>query len=173
MRNSSLSAVRGAIDKFNLGLCKLVSWFTLAMVIVTFLIVVLRYGFNLGWIAMQESVMYLHAMVFMLGAAHTLRANEHVRVDIFYRQMSTKAKARVDIAGAILFLLPVNLFVFFVCLDYVTGSWALLETSPEAGGLPLVFVLKSLLLVFASIMTLQGIAEILHNLLPATQREAE
>ena len=173
MRNASLSVVQGVIDEFNLRLCKLVSWFTLAMVVVTFLIVVLRYGFNIGWIAMQESVMYLHAMVFMLGAANTLRVNEHVRVDIFYRQMTPKAKAKVDIAGAVLFLLPVNLFVFFVCLDYVTDSWALLESSPEAGGLPMVFILKSLLLVFAAIMTLQGIAEILHNLLTNKGEESK
>ena len=71
------------IDSLNDFLCKMVSWFTLLMVLLTFLIVVLRYGFNLGWIAMQESVMYLHGMVFLLGSAHTLRVNGHVRVDIF------------------------------------------------------------------------------------------
>ena len=177
MRYSSLSAVRGVIDNINLQLCKLVSWFTLFMVVLTFLIVLLRYGFNVGWIAMQESVMYLHSMVFLLGAAHTLRVNEHVRVDIFYRQMTEADRRKVDIVGAILFLLPVNLFVFFVCFDYVADSWALFETSPEAGGLPLVFLLKSLLLLFATIMTMQGVAEILHNLIPeksnhTTQGEA-
>ena len=110
--------------------------------------------------------MYLHSMVFLLGAAHTLRVNEHVRVDIFYRQMSDSQRRKVDIGGTVLFLLPVNLFVFFACFDYVADSWALFESSPEAGGLPLVFVLKSFLLLFAAIMTLQGVAEILRNLFP-------
>jgi TRAP-type mannitol/chloroaromatic compound transport system permease small subunit len=85
------------INSLNDFLCKLVSWFTLFMVLLTFLIVVLRYGFNLGWIAMQESVMYLHGMVFLLGAAHTLRVNEHVRVDIFYSRLSPKKNAKVYI----------------------------------------------------------------------------
>jgi TRAP-type mannitol/chloroaromatic compound transport system permease small subunit len=112
---------------------------------------------------MQESVMYLHAMVFLLGSAHTLRVNEHVRVDIFYRQYSITKKAWVDLLGCMLLLMPVNLFLFFVSWDYVAESWRLLEGSPEAGGLPLVFLLKSIMLLFALIMSLQGGAEIIRN----------
>jgi TRAP-type mannitol/chloroaromatic compound transport system permease small subunit len=151
------------IDAMHHQLCKLVSWFTLTMVLITFLIVLLRYGFNLGWIAMQESVMYFHAMVFLLGAAHTLRANEHVRVDIFYRQFSDKGKARVDIFGTLVLLMPVNFFILITSWDYVFGSWNILESSPEAGGLPLVFVLKTLILLFAITMNLQGLAELIRN----------
>jgi TRAP-type mannitol/chloroaromatic compound transport system permease small subunit len=151
------------IDAWHHSLCKLVSWFTLLMVLLTFLIVVLRYGFNLGWVAMQESVMYLHAAVFLLGAAHTLRVNEHVRVDIFYRQFSDKGRARVDIFGTLFLLMPVNFFVLAMSWDYVQGSWHILESSPEAGGLPLVFVLKTLILLFAITMNLQGLAELLRS----------
>ena len=153
------------IDNIHLRLCQLVSWFTVLMVLLSFLIVVLRYGFNLGWIAMQESVMYLHAMVFLLGAAHTLRVNEHVRVDIFYRRFSPVTQSWVNILGCILFLIPVNTFILWMSWDYVAGSWQLLERSQEAGGLPLVFVLKTLLLVFAVSMNLQGIAELLRHVL--------
>lgn len=151
------------IDRTNDGLARLVSWFTLAMVLITFLIVLLRYGFNLGWIAMQESVLYLHAMVFLLGAAHTLRVNEHVRVDIFYRQFSVRKQAWVDLFGSLFLLMPVNLFVFIISWQYVADSWAIFETSQEAGGLPLVFLLKSLILLFALTMVLQGVAEIIRN----------
>lgn len=151
------------IDALHYKLCKLVSWFTLLMVLITFLVVVLRYGFNLGWVAMQESVMYLHAMVFLLGTAHTLRVNEHVRVDIFYRQFGPKAKARVDIFGTLLLLMPVNFFVLAMSWDYVLSSWQVLESSPEAGGLPLVFALKTLILLFAITMNLQGLAELIRN----------
>jgi TRAP-type mannitol/chloroaromatic compound transport system permease small subunit len=133
------------------------------MVLITFLIVVLRYGFNLGWIAMQESVMYLHAMVFLLGAAHTLRVNEHVRVDIFYRRFSPKKQAKVDIFGGLLLLMPVNIFIFMVSFEYVMRSWRVMEASQEAGGMPAVFLLKTLILIFPLTMLLQGIAEVVRN----------
>ncbi|WP_340680348.1 TRAP transporter small permease subunit [Paraglaciecola sp.] len=160
------------IDNFHCRLCQLVSWFTLLMVLLTFLIVVLRYGFNLGWIAMQESVMYLHAMVFLLGCAHTLRVNEHVRVDIFYRRFSPVKKAWVDIFGCLLLLMPVNFFILWMSWDYVIASWQLFESSPQAGGLPLVFVLKTLILLFAVSMNLQGIAELLRHFLALKHKAA-
>jgi TRAP-type mannitol/chloroaromatic compound transport system permease small subunit len=141
----------------------MVSWFTLFMVLLTFLIVVLRYGFNLGWIAMQESVMYLHGMVFLLGAAHTLRVNGHVRVDIFYRRFSPKNQAKVDLFGSLLLLMPVNIFIFMVSFDYVMRAWRVMETSQEAGGIPGVFLLKSLILLFSLTMLLQGVAEVCRN----------
>ncbi|WP_034475140.1 TRAP transporter small permease subunit [Aestuariibacter salexigens] len=153
--------IASIIHSINDGLSKLVSMFTLLMVLIMFTIVVLRYGFNLGWIAMQESVMYLHAMVFLLGAAHTLKVDEHVRVDIFYRRFSAKRKALVNIAGTVLFLLPLNAVIIFLSWDYVATSWSLLESSQEAGGLPLVFILKSLIPLFAISMFLQGVAEII------------
>jgi TRAP-type mannitol/chloroaromatic compound transport system permease small subunit len=138
------------------------------MVLLTFLIVVLRYGFSLGWIAMQESVMYLHGMVFLLGAAHTLRVNEHVRVDIFYRRFSPKKQATVDIFGSLLLLMPVNIFIFMVSFEYVIRAWRVLEASQEAGGIPAVFLLKSLILIFSLTMLLQGIAEVIRNVAKLT-----
>ncbi len=162
-----------SIDTFNDRLCKLVSWFTVLMVVIMLLIVVLRYGFDLGWIAMQESVMYLHAGVFLLGSAHTLRVNEHVRVDIFYRRFSQHKKAQVDVFGGLFFLMPVNIFIFIVSFDYVAASWNILEDSREAGGIPAVFILKSLILVFATIMVLQGISELLKNLLAISQSDSK
>lgn len=157
-----------SIDTFNDRLCQLVSWFTVIMVITMLLIVILRYGFDLGWIAMQESVMYLHAGVFLLGSAHTLRVNEHVRVDIFYRQFSKPKKAKVDLFGGLFFLMPVNIFIFMMSLDYVGASWSILEDSREAGGIPAVFILKTLILIFAGIMVTQGGAELIKNALTLT-----
>lgn len=157
------------IDAFHLALCQLVSWFTLLMVALTFLIVVLRYGFGLGWIAMQESVMYLHGMVFLLGAAHTLRVNEHVRVDIFYRRLTKPKQAKVDIFGSLILLMPVNLFIFYISFDYVTRAWSIMETSQDAGGIPAVFLLKSLILLFSFTMVLQGIAEVIRNILQLSE----
>ena len=128
------------------------------MVVLTFVIVVLRYGFNIGSIALQESVTYLHAMVFLLGAAYTLRRDEHVRVDIFYQRFSERRKALVDVAGTLLFLIPCCFYIFWVSLDYVEASWSIYEGSREAGGLPAVFLLKSLIPLTAALLGLQGLA---------------
>ena len=143
---------------------RVVSWFTLAIVLVTFTVVVLRYAFNLGWIAMQESILYFHSAVFLLGSAYTLKRGGHVRVDIFYRDMGPRARAWVDLLGVLLLLLPVCVFILWVSWDYVAVSWSLLEGSREAGGLPAVFVLKSAIPLMAVFMILQGIAQLARSL---------
>jgi len=133
-----------------------VSWLTLLMVVLIFGIVVLRYGFNLGWIWLQESVTYLHAMVFMVAAAWAFQTDDHVRVDIFYRDKSVRHKNWVNLAGTLLFLVPFSLFLLFIGWDYVAASWATMESSREAGGLPLVFLLKSLILFMPALLLLQS-----------------
>lgn len=132
------------------------SWLSLAMVAVTGVVVLLRYGFNTGWIWLQESVTYLHAAVFMLAAAWTLQEDGHVRVDIFYRDASPRRRAQVDLAGTLLFLVPVCLFLLIMAWDYVAASWRLLEGSREAGGIPLVYLLKSLLLALPLLLLAQS-----------------
>ena len=133
-----------------------VSWLTLVRVVLTFGIVVLRYGFNLGWIWLQESVTYLHAAVFMIAAAWALQTDDHVRVDIFYRDRSMRYKNVVDLTGTLLFLVPFSVFLLIIGWDYVMASWNTLESSREAGGLPLVFLLKTLILVLPALLLLQS-----------------
>jgi TRAP-type mannitol/chloroaromatic compound transport system permease small subunit len=133
-----------------------VSWLTLVMVVLIFGIVVLRYGFNQGWIWLQESVTYLHAMVFMVAAAWAFQTDDHVRVDIFYRDKSLRYKNWVNLAGTLLFLVPFSLFLLVIGWNYVAASWATMESSREAGGLPLVFLLKSLILVMPALLLLQS-----------------
>ena len=133
-----------------------VAWLTLVMVALTFGIVVLRYGFNQGWIGLQESVTYLHATVFMVAVAWAFQTDDHVRVDIFYRDKSCRYKNWVNLIGTLLFLIPFSLFLIIIGWDYVTASWATMESSREAGGLPLVFLLKSLILVMPVLLLLQS-----------------
>jgi len=133
-----------------------VSWLTLVMVFLIFGIVVLRYGFNQGWIWLQESATYLHAMVFMVAAAWAFQTDDHVRVDIFYRDKPARYKNWINLAGTLLFLIPFCLFLLIISWDYVAASWATLESSREAGGLPLVFLLKSLILVMPALLLLQS-----------------
>lgn len=133
-----------------------VSWLTLLMTLLTFGIVLLRYGFNLGWIWLQESVTYLHAVVFMVAAAWTFQTDDHVRVDIFYRERSDTYRAWVNLAGILLFLVPFSVFLFYIAWDYVAASWSMRETSREPGGLPLVWLLKGLLLLLPALLLLQA-----------------
>lgn len=146
------------------GRCgRTVSWLTLALVVLTFSVVVLRYGFNLGWIWLQESITYLHATVFMLAAAWTLGEDGHVRVDIFYRDASPRFRALVNIAGCILFLLPFCIFLVIIGWDYVASSWRRMEGSREAGGLGAVYLLKSLILLMPALLLVQCLPMLRRN----------
>lgn len=140
------------------GLGRAVAWLALPMVLVTAGVVIARHGFSTGSIAVQESVAYLHATLFMLGASYALKHDAHVRVDILYRGWSEKQKALVDLLGTMLLLLPTCGFAFFSSLGYVARSWRIREGSPEAGGLPGVFLLKTLIPVMAVLLVLTGVA---------------
>ena len=153
-----LERLGNQLDAINEWVGRTVAWLTLAMVIVTFAVVLLRYLFNIGWIAMQESITYMHALVFMLGAAYTLKHEGHVRVDIFYRKFSARTRAWVDLLGTLLLLLPVCIFIFWVSWDYVASAWQILESSRETGGLPAVFLLKSVIPLMAGLLILQGLS---------------
>ena len=142
---------------------RLTSWLTVAMVATVLVVVVTRYFLQIGSIALQESVTYLHCTVFMLGLAYTLKDDGHVRVDIFYRGYSAKTKALVNFVGGVLFLLPLCGLLFFVSWDYVVASWAIRETSAENNGLPFIFLLKTLMLMMPVLLFLQGLAETIKN----------
>lgn len=152
-RAADLKGLRKVIDLSG----KTVAWLTLLMVLLTFSIVILRYGFNLGWIWLQEILIYFHVTVFTIGAAWTLQQNGHVRVDIFYADMPAKKRALTDLLGTLLFLVPFCIFLLVIAWPYVAGSWKLLEGSREAGGLPLVFLLKSLILVLPALLLGQAL----------------
>jgi len=139
-----------------------VAWLTLFMTLLTFGIVILRYGFNLGWIWLQESVTYLHALIFMVAAAWAFQTDDHVRVDIIYRARSDRFQAAVNLVGILLFLVPFSLFLLFIGWDYVAAAWATHEVSREAGGLPLVWLLKSLILVLPALLLLQAMSTVAH-----------
>jgi TRAP-type mannitol/chloroaromatic compound transport system permease small subunit len=163
------------IDTVNEWTGRAVSWLTLSMVLVTFLVVVLRYAFNMGWIAMQESIIYMHAVVFLMGGAYTLKHEGHVRVDIFYRTMPPRRQALVNLFGTLFLLLPTFGFILWVSWSYVAESWIVLEGSREAGGIAGVYLLKSVILIMTVTMLLQGVAELLRNMLilaDPTQRES-
>jgi TRAP-type mannitol/chloroaromatic compound transport system permease small subunit len=130
------------------------------MVATTLLVVVLRYAFGQGSIALQESVMYMHGLVFMLGIPFALKEDAHVRVDLLYARLSGRGRAWVDLIGHLSALLPVAAVVFFYSQDYVAAAWRIREGSPEVGGLPGIFLLKTLIPLTAVLLALQGLAGI-------------
>lgn len=159
MRFAHMTKVADGIDRLVSGVGQTVVWLVLAVVLLQFSLVVARYLFGLGSIWLTETVIYAHAGVFMLGAAWTLRAGGHVRVDVFYADASARTKAIIDLAGALVLLLPFMLVLAWLSVPYAARSWAILEHSQESSGLPLVFVLKTLIPVFALLMALQGVAQ--------------
>ncbi len=147
-----------AVDALNERVGRTVSWLALAMVLVTFFVAVMRYGFNWGLVWIQEAYVWMHGILFMLGAGYTLLHNGHVRVDVVYRPARLRYKAWVDLLGSLLLLLPMVAAVFYWSLPYVIESWSKLEESREAGGLPGLFLLKSVILLFCLLVGLQGLS---------------
>jgi TRAP-type mannitol/chloroaromatic compound transport system permease small subunit len=159
MNAGQIIRVAAAIDRVNTGIGHGASWCALAIVLIGFAVVLLRYALGLGSIWLQESILYFHAALFLLAAAWTLKEGGHVRVDVFYADASPRAKAWIDLLGALLLLLPFCFAILWFSLPYVTRSWAILERSREASGLPLVFLLKTLIPVFAAMLALQGLSQ--------------
>lgn len=157
-------SVARLIDIINGGIGRTVCWLAVSMVIVQFFVVVLRYGFGLGFIWMQESIIYMHTYMFMLGAAFTYYIDGHVRVDILYGSMSDKGKAWVNLLGSALFMIPMSIALFYYAFPIVIKSWQILESSTDNSGIPAVFILKSALLIFPVMMVLQAISAIIHSL---------
>ena len=158
------AAVIAAIDAFSERTGRIICWLAVIEVLVVVVIVLLRYLFSIGHIGLQESVMYVNSALFAFGATYTLKVQGHVRVDFFYNRLTSKAQALVDMLGAVLFLGVTGVFIIWASWDYVALSWSSLEGSPESSGLPLVFLLKTLIPVLAGLLLLQGIAEFLRSL---------
>lgn len=161
------------IDEFTERLGRLLAWLIPLMMLGTAAVVIMRYGFGQGMTALQESVTYLHGAVFMLGAAYTLKHGGHVRVDIFYHRFSPRAKAWVDSIGSIVLLLPLCGLILITSWEFTANAWVIREASVEPGGLPFVYLLKSLLPLMAINLALQGVAELLRNAMILIGAEAE
>lgn len=147
------------VDRLNAAIGRAAAWLVLVVVLVQFALVLARYVFGFGSIWLTEAVVYGHAALFLMAAAWTLREGGHVRVDIFYAEVTPRTRAIVDLAGALLLLLPFALVLIWLSAPYAARSWAIFERSQESSGLPLVFVLKTLIPLFAVMMALQGVAQ--------------
>jgi TRAP-type mannitol/chloroaromatic compound transport system permease small subunit len=159
--SQNLLRLADAIDRLNAGIGRMSAWAILVMALIQFAVIVLRL-FGVGSLWLHESLFYFHVALVLFTAAWTLRQDGHVRVDIFYTGASPRTRAAIDLAGSLFLLLPFMLAVISFASPYVQRSWKILEGSREAGGLPLVFLLKTAILLFAAQMLLQGLAQAIH-----------
>ena len=148
----------------------------IALVCVVIVVVVGRYFFGIGSVALQELTTYLHATIFMLGIAYTLKHDGHVRVDIFYRNFSKRSQALINVIGGLVFILPISIFIGWSSWEYVLASWSIMETSIENNGLPFVYLLKTVMLIMPFLLVIQGLITVAKNLLalygsPSTSSE--
>ena len=152
------------LDRFT-DLCgHALAWLTVVMMLATCLVVTMRYVFAAGNIIFfQELVVYLHATVFMLGTAWALKRQGHVRVDVFYRGYTSLGRAWVDSIGTLVFLVPICVFLLLSSWGFVGQSWRVREVSGEAGGIPAIYLLKTLIPMMALFLLVQGLAELLRN----------
>jgi TRAP-type mannitol/chloroaromatic compound transport system permease small subunit len=143
---------------------KLLVYILLSMIGLVILTIFLRYFFSIGSISIQELIMYFHASIFMLGISYTYKENSHVKIDIFYNKLSEKNKTILSLIGGILLIIPFGIFIIFISFDMVSSSWSIFEGSSEAGGLDLVFILKSLIPLSGFLILLQALSELFKNL---------
>jgi TRAP-type mannitol/chloroaromatic compound transport system permease small subunit len=167
---SKIRVVVRSIDIFNEQLGRIVSWFALILVLMQFAVVLLRYVFGLGFIPMQESIVFMHAMLFLVAAGYTLLHDGHVRVDIFYSTATELNKARVNFFGVVVFLWPICALLTWKSLIFVGASIRVWEGSPEGTFMPF-WLLKSMLLVFPFVLSLQGFSMLIKSWLVMTGQE--
>ncbi len=158
-----MTSLVSKLDAINRLVGHTIRWFALIMLLLQFAIVLLRYLFGVSYIFLAEGVLYMHAAIFMLGAGYTLLADKHVRVDIFYGQASPKAKAIINLIGALVFLLPTVGLLMWISWPFVSNSWEILEGPISVGGIPASFLLKSLIPAFCSLLIIQGVSSILRD----------
>jgi TRAP-type mannitol/chloroaromatic compound transport system permease small subunit len=160
------------IDRVVAAVGRAVMWLCLFIVLMQFAVVLMRYAFVIGRVWISESIMYAHAALFLLAAAWTLQQDGHVRVDVFYSRASERGRAIVDVLGALFLLLPFTVVTLYFALPYAARSWAILERSRETSGLPFVYLLKTLIPLFALLMGLQGVSQAIRAVLSLTRKDA-
>jgi TRAP-type mannitol/chloroaromatic compound transport system permease small subunit len=168
-----IKGVIHAIDTLNLWVGNVVSWTTALVVVVVFVDVVMRYAFNTSYVFTQELEWHLFAFIFLMGAGYTLLKDGHVRVDIFYQRCSPKAKAWINLLGVIFFLIPGCYLIIATSSKWVYNSWAVMEGSPDPGGIPYRYILKSCVPAGFTLILLQGISLGLKSVMTILGREVE
>ena len=160
-----LRVLSRGIDTLNAGVGQIVAWVTLGLVAVVFTNVVMRYLFRTSFVFTQELEWHLFAFIFLIGGGYTLLRDAHVRVDIVYQRCGYRARAWVNLLGVLFFLLPGCLLVIITSWKFTMNAWAILEGSPDPGGIPLRFLVKGCIPLGFVLLLLQGVSLGIHSLL--------
>ncbi|MEJ2504809.1 MAG: TRAP transporter small permease subunit [Ignavibacteriaceae bacterium] len=159
------------IDKLNDKIGSLTSWLTALLVLVVSYDVIVRYLVEESSVGLQEFEWHLFALIFLLSAAYTLKIDDHVRVDVFYTKFSPRKQAWINFLGSRLFLIPFCIVVIIASQDFVSLSFRINETSPDAGGLPARFILKAFIPISFFLLLLQGIALVFKSFLKLKEKD--
>lgn len=151
------AGIISALESVNEFVGRTVSWLALTLVLTTFAVAVLRYGFHVGWVWLQEAYVWMHGAIIMMAAGYTLLHDGHVRVDVFYRAMSARGRAWIDLLGLLFLLMPTLAVAGWMIFPYVLLSWQRWEVSLHPGGLPGVFLLKSTMFLFVVLLFIQAL----------------
>lgn len=160
-----MTALYQFIDRFSETLGKTIAWIALVMVVLQFSLVVMRYLFGFSAVMLDESLIYLHGCLFLFAAGYTLKHNGHVRVDLTYSTATARTKALVNLLGTLFFLLPLSIFIWWSGMPFVEASWQSMEGSQETSGLPFLYLYKTAVLVFAALLGIQALAEVIKSIL--------
>lgn len=163
-----LKSIANFIDNINDRIGRGVSWVTSGLVAVVFVDVAMRYLFNTSFVFTQELEWHLFAFIFLMGAGYTLLYDGHVRVDIIYQRLTTKGRAWVNFICCFVFLFPGCFLVIYTSIDFVANSYAVMEGSPDPGGIPFRFILKSCIPAGFILFALQGVSLMLKSLFVIT-----
>ena len=160
-----LLKIAKAIDALNEWVGRGVAWVTLGLVLVIFVDVVMRYAFRTSFVFIQELEWHLFAFIFLIGAGYTLLHDGHVRVDIIYQRLGTRGRAWINLVGVIFFLFPGCIMIIVTSIKFVYTSWAIMEGSPDPGGIPFRFIVKGTIPAGFCLLLLQGTSLGIHSLL--------
>ncbi len=160
-----LLKIAKAIDGLNEWVGRGVAWVTLGLVLVIFVDVVMRYAFRTSFVFTQELEWHLFAFIFLIGAGYTLLHDGHVRVDIIYQRLGIRGRAWINLVGVIFFLFPGCIMIIVTSVKFVYTSWAIMEGSPDPGGIPFRFIIKGTIPAGFCLLLLQGTSLGIHSLL--------
>ena len=149
------------IEKVIDSIANTLAYLLALMIILVFITVFTRYMLNVSYVALQELIMYFHAILFMFGVSYALKEKSHVKIDIIYNSLNKKYQYYISLLGTIIFIIPTSIFITYSSMDMVIQSWLLLEGSSEAGGLDLIFILKSVIPITGFLIFLQAISDII------------
>ena len=161
------------VDSLNERIGNGIAWLTLVLVLIVCFDVITRYVFKSSSVGVQELEWHIFAIIFLMGAAYTLKHEKHVRVDIIFSRLSERKKAVINIAGTIIFLIPFSLLIIFSSFDFVWNSFLIGESSPDPGGLPARFVLKAVLPLSFVFILIQGTSLLFKSILILKNKQAE